>query len=91
MKKIAIVFISIFLSAFSAISFAESTNELAMNSLFGTQKTNTSVVQTLSENQMGETKGGARSYQYVCRNCTAYHGGVYSPNVCHNCYNKGHR
>lgn len=28
---------------------------------------------------------------YRCTNCGAWHGGVYSPRVCYDCWNNGHR
>ncbi len=31
------------------------------------------------------------SQKFKCRVCGVLHGGVYSPNVCQDCYKKGHR
>lgn len=30
----------------------------------------------------------ATSPRYTCQLCGGFHGGVYSPNICHYCYNK---
>jgi len=33
----------------------------------------------------------AGSITYTCKVCGAPHGGVYHPDICHNCWAKGHR
>lgn len=107
MKKMLIIFISIFLSTFSLISYAsENKNSVdtqktkvenldisEKSNLFGSKNNQNNSQQSniLSENKLRETKGGARSYQYICTQCGAFHSGVYSPKVCYNCYNKGFR
>ena len=83
MKKFFVLLIAIL---FSSTSLASS-NEV--QSLFkSSQSTNITV---LSTKELSEVKGGARSPVYTCSVCRAKHGGVYSPRVCYNCYNKGFR
>jgi len=52
--------------------------------------TESKINQQLAVNRL--TSGGndetERSPQYVCTVCGAFHGGVYSPTVCHNCFLK---
>nr|WP_262348854.1 hemocin structural protein [Avibacterium paragallinarum] len=83
MKKFFILLIAIIFSSASLASSSE------LQSLFKSSQNNSATV--LSQKEMSEVKGGARSPVYTCSVCGAKHGGVYSPNVCHNCYNKGFR
>lgn len=97
----------IYLSTFSIFSYAgENKNSVDTqkpkvenidinenSNLFGSKNNQTTPQRPniLSENKLSTTKGGASSYQYICTQCGAFHGGVYSPKVCYNCYNKGFR
>lgn len=73
---------------FSSSVLASSGNS-ELSSLF--QSSQEHNVTVLSQKELSEVKGGVRSPVYTCSVCGAKHGGVYSPNVCHNCYNKGYR
>lgn len=42
----------------------------------------------LTDSEMNDTQGSGKSYQYICTNCGAYHGGVYSNTLCYNCFYK---
>ncbi|CBY80995.1 hypothetical protein [Haemophilus influenzae] len=83
MKKFFILLTAII---FSSVSLASS-NEV--QSLFKSSQSES--VTVLSQKELSEIKGGARSPVYTCSICGAKHGGVYSPSVCYNCYNKGLR
>lgn len=61
-----------------------------ISSLFDSTPTNGNIT-ILSKKELSDIKGGVRSPSYTCSVCGAKHGGVYSPHVCHNCYNKGYR
>lgn len=83
MKKFFVILTAIIFSSASLASSSE------VQSLFKSSQGES--VTVLSQKELSEVKGGARAPVYTCSVCGAKHGGVYSPNVCYNCYNKGFR